>query len=128
VLRAPSGMGFVIETETLRYTRAHLARTVDSARWLARRSSRYPAGVCPVICVTRARRTDQIEEEVLVVSLDRLIPALRRTRPSVGDGGRDDRASARRLTTAQRGVDDRIEESTINRPLAVVSGRAVAFG
>jgi hypothetical protein len=81
VLRAPSGMGFVIETKTLRYTRAHLARTVDSARWLARRRSRYPAGVCPVICVTRARRVKHIEDEVLVVSLDRLMPALRRTRP-----------------------------------------------
>ena len=81
VVRSPSGMGFVIETKTLRYTRAHLARTVDSARWLARRRWRYPAGVCPVICVTRARRTEQIEDEVLVVSLDRILPALRRTRP-----------------------------------------------
>ena len=81
VLRSPSGMGFVIETKTLRYTRAHLARTVDSARWLARRRWRYPTGVCPVICVTRARRTEHIEDEVLVVSLDRLMPALRRTRP-----------------------------------------------
>jgi hypothetical protein len=81
VVRSPSGMGFVIETKTLRYTRAHLARTVDSARWLARRRWRYPAGVCPVICVTRARRTEHIEDEVLVVSLDRLMPALRRTRP-----------------------------------------------
>jgi hypothetical protein len=81
VVRSPSGMGFVIETKTLRYTRVHLARTVDSARWLARRCWRYPAGVCPVICVTRARRTEHIEEEVLVVSLDLLMPALRRTRP-----------------------------------------------
>jgi hypothetical protein len=28
VLRSPCGMGFLIETKTLRYTRAHLARTV----------------------------------------------------------------------------------------------------
>jgi len=81
VLRSPSGMGFVIETKTLRYTRAHLARTVDSARWLARRRWRYPAGVRPIICVTRARQVEHIEDEVLVVSLDRLVPALRRTRP-----------------------------------------------
>ena len=81
VLRSPSGMGFVIETKTLRYSRAHLARTVDSARWLARRRLRYPAGVCPVICVTRARRVEEVDEEVLVVSLDRLMSALRRTRP-----------------------------------------------
>ena len=95
VLRSPSGMGFVIETKTLRYTRAYLARTVDSARWLARRRWRYPAGVCPVICVTRARRTEQIEDEVLVVSLDRLMPALRRTRPSAGDGGQTRRSRER---------------------------------
>jgi hypothetical protein len=81
VLRAPSGIGFVIETKTLRYTRTHLARTIDSARWLARRRSRYPAGVCPVICVARARRVERIEGEVLVASLDRLLPTLRRTRP-----------------------------------------------
>jgi hypothetical protein len=81
VLRSPSGLGFVIETKTLRYTRAHLARTADSARWLARRRSRYPAGVCAVVCVTRARGTEQIEQDVLVVSLDRLLLALRRTHP-----------------------------------------------
>jgi hypothetical protein len=81
LVRCPCGMGFVIETKTLRYTRALLARTADSARWLARKRWRYPAGVCPVICVTRARRTEQIEEGVLVVSLDRLLLALRRTRP-----------------------------------------------
>ena len=81
VLRSPSGIGFLIETKTLRYTRAHLARTVETARWLARRRWRYPAGVRPIICVTRARQVEHIEDEVLVVSLDRLVPALRRTRP-----------------------------------------------
>jgi hypothetical protein len=95
VLRSSSRMGFVIETKTLRYTRAHVARAVDSALWLARRRWRYPAGVCPVICVTRARRTEQIEEGVLVVSLDRLMTALRRTRPSVGDGGQTRRSRER---------------------------------
>jgi Nuclease-related domain len=79
VLRSPSGMGFVIETKTLRYSRAHLARTIDTARWLARRRRRYPGGVMPVVCVTRARRVERLEEEVLVVSLDRLMPALRQT-------------------------------------------------
>ena len=56
VVRAPSGIGFVIETKTLRWTRAHLARTSDAARWLARRRRRYPRGVVPVLCVTRARQ------------------------------------------------------------------------
>jgi hypothetical protein len=69
----------VVETKTLRYSRAHLARTIDTARWLARRRRRYPGGVMPVVCVTRARRVERLEEEVLVVSLDRLMPALRQT-------------------------------------------------
>jgi hypothetical protein len=80
VLRSPSGMGFVIETKTLRYSRAHVVRTVDAARWLARQRRRYPCGVLPVVCVTRAWRVERLEEEVLVVSLDHLIPALRQTR------------------------------------------------
>src|SRR4051812_16628438 len=73
-------MGFVIETKTLRYSRAHVLQTIDAARWLARRRRRYPRGVLPVICVTRARRVERFEDEALVVSLDRLIPALRQTR------------------------------------------------
>jgi hypothetical protein len=80
VLRSPSGMGFVIETKTLRYSRAHVVRTIDAARWLARERRRYPCGVLPVVCVTRARRVERFEEEVLVVSLDHLIRALRQTR------------------------------------------------
>ena len=81
VLRSPSGMGFVIGTKTLRYTRAHLARTLDSARWLARRRCLYPSGVCPVICVTRARRLERFEDQVLVVSLDRYARATPDTSP-----------------------------------------------
>ncbi len=77
VVSAPSGMGFVIETKTLRYTRAHRVRTADAARWLARRRRHYPSGVRPVICMARARRVERIEGDVLVVSLDRLMPALR---------------------------------------------------
>jgi nuclease-like protein len=77
VVRAPSGMGFVIETKTLRYTRAHRARTASAARRLARRRRRYRRGVRPVICLTRARGVDRIEGGVLVVSLDRLMAVLR---------------------------------------------------
>ena len=79
VLRSPSGMGFVIETKTLRYSRAHVLRTIDAARWLGRKRRRYPRGVLPVVCVTHARRVERFEEEVLVVSLDRLLCAVRRT-------------------------------------------------
>ena len=77
VVRAPTGIGFVIETKTLRWTRAHLARTRDAARWLARRRRRYPRGVAGVLCVTRARHIEQVADGVLVVSLDRLVPSLR---------------------------------------------------
>jgi len=84
VLRSPSGMGFVIETKTLRYSRAHIERTINAARWLARKRRRYPCGVLPVVCVTRARRIERFEEEALVVSLDCLMTALRQTRPFQG--------------------------------------------
>jgi len=81
-------MGFVIETKTLRYSRAHVVRTVDAARWLARKRRRYPCGVLPVVCVIRARRVARFEEEALVVSLDCLMTALRQTRALGGDHGR----------------------------------------
>ncbi|MGZ8649063.1 MAG: nuclease-related domain-containing protein [Solirubrobacteraceae bacterium] len=50
VLRSPSGVGFVIETKTLRYSRAHVRRTIEAARRLARERRRYPRGVLPVMC------------------------------------------------------------------------------
>jgi Nuclease-related domain len=78
VVRAPSGSGFVIETKTLRYTPAHLARTLHAARWLTRTRRRYPHGVRPVICLARGRRIDRLENGVRVVSLDRIARALRR--------------------------------------------------
>jgi hypothetical protein len=77
VVRAPSGVGFVIETKTLRYKRAHCAHTAAAARRLARRRRRYRRGVRPVICLTRARGVERIERGVLVVSLERLMAALR---------------------------------------------------
>jgi Nuclease-related domain len=77
VLRAPSGVGFVIETKTARYTFAHAKRTVDAARRVGRRRRRYPGGVIPVLCIARARHVERLEFDALVVvSLDRLLPAL----------------------------------------------------
>ena len=83
----PPGPAFVIETKTLRWTRAHLERTSDAARWLARRRRRYPRGVVPVLCVTRARQVQHVAGGVLVVSLDRLVPSLR----ACAVGGRQQR-------------------------------------
>ena len=96
VLRSPSGMGFVIETKTLRYSRAHVVRTIEAARWLARKRRRYPCGVLPVVCVTRARRVERFEQEALVVSIDRLMTALQ-ARPLCR---RSTRRSHRRETAA----------------------------
>ncbi len=76
LVRSPSGIGFVIETKTLRYRRAHVLRTVDMARWLARRRWRYPRGVRAVICLARAHCVERSDGSVLVVSGDRLIGAL----------------------------------------------------
>src|SRR4051812_13585393 len=77
VVRSPSGMGFVIETKTLRYTRAHIVRTIEAARWVGRRRRRYPCGVVPVICVVRGRSLERQDGNLLIVSLDRLLPAMR---------------------------------------------------
>jgi hypothetical protein len=108
VLRSPSGMGFVIDTKTLRYSRAQVARTVEAARWLARKRRRYPRGVLPVVCVTRARRMERFEDEALVVSLDRLMTALHQTRPLRQRSWSTRRShGARRLRTSQRRVDNR---------------------
>jgi hypothetical protein len=76
VVRAPSGIGFVIETKTSRYAPEQLERTVIAARWLARRRRRYPRGVIAVVCVVRARRVERVERGALVVSVDRLPGAL----------------------------------------------------
>jgi hypothetical protein len=68
VVRAPSGIGFVIETKTPRYTRTHLVRASGAARWLGGRRRYYPCGVVPVICLARARRVERVRDDVLIVS------------------------------------------------------------
>jgi hypothetical protein len=77
VLGSPSGMGFVVETKTLRYSHAHVVRTIEAARWVGRRRRRYPCGVVPVICVVRGRSLERQDGNLLIVSLDRLLPAMR---------------------------------------------------
>jgi hypothetical protein len=75
---APTGIGFVIETKTTRFDPEHVERAAEMARWLqARRRSRFPNGARPVLCVVRAHQVQQTEAGVLVVSLDRLVMALR---------------------------------------------------
>jgi hypothetical protein len=81
---APSGASFVIETKTLRYTTRDLARVAEAARMLARPPRRrHPDGFRAVICLARVRRLERVApNDVLVVSLDRLVRALLRDGPA----------------------------------------------
>jgi hypothetical protein len=76
---SPSGLGFAIETKTRSFNERQLDRTLHTARWAAARRRRYPRGVIPVLCVVRSRGLQHNYGKVLVVSLDRILPALRRT-------------------------------------------------
>jgi hypothetical protein len=65
VVVSPAGRRFLIETKTRRYTSQDLARI------------RGAASDVPVLCIARGRGVQHREGPVLVVSLDRLVPALR---------------------------------------------------
>lgn len=78
LLRAPNGVGFAIETKLQSFNDEHLARTLHTARWPAGNYGRFPRGVVPVLCVVRNRDLEHFYGEVLVVSAERLVPALRR--------------------------------------------------
>ena|SRR5947209_2322474 len=75
---APTGVAFAIETKTRSYDDRHLARVREQAVWLSRRRRRwFRRGALPVVCLVRARGVERVEQNVLVVSIDRLLPALR---------------------------------------------------
>jgi hypothetical protein len=75
---APTGIGFVVETKTGTCDDRHLARVREQAAWLSRRRRRWcRRGAVPVVCLVRPRRIERVEQAVLVVSIDRLIPSLR---------------------------------------------------
>jgi Holliday junction resolvase-like predicted endonuclease len=74
---ALTGVAFVIETKTRTYNPRHLAKVNEQAAWLARHRRRWcPHGSLPVLCVTRGR-VEQVQHDVLVVSVDHLVRALR---------------------------------------------------
>jgi hypothetical protein len=80
VVIAPSGAAFAIETKTRTYDHRHLAGVREQAAWLGRRQRRRcRQGSVPVLCIVRARGVQRWERDVLVVSIDRLVPALRHT-------------------------------------------------
>ena len=75
---APTGIAFTIETKTRTFYAHHLANTREMAVWLCRHHRRWcRAGALAVLCVVGARSVERVEDDVLVVSLDRLLPALR---------------------------------------------------
>jgi len=77
---APTRVAFAIETKTRGYDDRHLARAREQAAWLSRRRRRWcRRGALPVVCLVRARGVERVDQNVLVVSIDRLLPALRAT-------------------------------------------------
>jgi hypothetical protein len=74
---APTGLAVAIETKTRTYDARHLARVHEQAAWLARRRRRWcRRGALAVLCLVRMRSVERVEDDVLVVSIDRLIPLL----------------------------------------------------
>jgi hypothetical protein len=72
---APSGVALVVETKTRAYDDRHLAQVRAQGAWLSRRRRRWcRRGAVPVVRLVRARGVHRLEQTVLVVSIDRLIP------------------------------------------------------
>ena len=75
---APTGIAFAIETKTHNYDAGHLASVRAQADWLQRRRRRWcPRGARHVLCVTRGPRIEQLQDDVIVVSVSRLVGTLR---------------------------------------------------
>jgi hypothetical protein len=71
-------LAVAIETKTRTYDARHLARVHEQAVWLSRRRRRWCRhGVLAILCLVRVRGVQRVESDVLVVSIDRLIAALR---------------------------------------------------
>jgi hypothetical protein len=75
---APTGVAVAIETKTRSYDGRHLACVHEQAAWLSRRRRRWCRhGVLAVLCLVRVRGVQRVEDDVLVVSIDRLMSAVR---------------------------------------------------
>ena len=75
---APTGLAFAIESKTRTFDERHLAHARRTAAWLYRHRQRWcRRGALPVLCVVRAHGLEGVQDGVLVVSLDRLVSALR---------------------------------------------------
>jgi hypothetical protein len=70
-------VALAIETKSRTYDARHLARVHKQAAWLARRRRRWCRhGALAVLCLVRMRGVERVEDDVLVVSIDRLLPVL----------------------------------------------------
>jgi Holliday junction resolvase-like predicted endonuclease len=79
VALAPTGIAVVVETKTRTCEERHLDRVRAQAAWLVRRRRRWCRNrTLAVLCLVRARGIQRVDRDVLVVSIDQLIPALRR--------------------------------------------------
>ena len=75
---APTGIAVAIETKTRTYDQRHLARVREQVAWLSRRRRRWArSGALAVLCLVRARGLERVEQDVVVVSIDRLTHVLR---------------------------------------------------
>jgi len=75
---APTGIAIAIETKTRTYDARHLARVHNQAAWLSRRRRGWSRrGALAVLCVVQVLGVERCEDDVLVVSIDRLLPVLR---------------------------------------------------
>jgi len=74
----PMGVSFVVEAKTRTYDDRHLARVREQAAWVSRRRRRWcRRGAVPVVCLVRPRGVQRLEQDVLVLSIDQLVPVLR---------------------------------------------------
>jgi Holliday junction resolvase-like predicted endonuclease len=70
---SPTGIAVAIEVKTRSYDQRHLARVREQAAWLSRRRPRWARnGTLGVMCLVRARGIERVEQDVLVVSVERL--------------------------------------------------------
>jgi hypothetical protein len=76
---SPTGIAVAIETKCARtYDKRHLARVREQTAWLSRRRRRWArSGTLGVMCLVRARGVERVEQDVLVVSIDRSTHVLR---------------------------------------------------
>jgi hypothetical protein len=72
-------MAFAIETKTRTYRQGDLARVAAVAHWLVRRRPSWCRhGAVPILCLAGTHGVERWEEEVVVVSAERLVPVLSR--------------------------------------------------